>query len=171
MMSKQKQNKGFTLAELLVALMVMAIVLTAAATMAGALSSGKAANDQISRNGAYLLQVQSRLSDLIMRSNGVTAVTASADATYCTNITLWHDSDGDLIQDALELIQINREADGTLMIINGSNQESYGHCGNVRFYPDDTTLSSMRSIVVKWDMVENGVLQTYSICGTLRGKD
>gem|GEM_PF-892126 len=154
---------GFTLAELLVALMVMAIVLTAAATMAGALSSGKAVGDQAARNGSYLMQVQSRLSDLIMRANGV------ADAN-AASITLWNDNDGDSVQDASELTEIDRNAAGAMTITSIAGQETYSLCGNVRIYPDNATLSSIRNIVVKWDMVENGVLQTYSVCGTMRGK-
>jgi prepilin-type N-terminal cleavage/methylation domain-containing protein len=162
---------GFTLVELLVALMVMAIVLTAAGTMAGALSSGKAAGDQAARNGSYLMQIQSRLSDLIMRANSVVDMTVSADGTYYTRITLWTDNDGDSVQDASELTQIQRNADEAIAIVSDAGQETYSLCGNVRIYPDNAILSSIRSIVVKWEMVEHGVLQTYSVCGTMRGKN
>lgn len=153
--SNQYKHNGFTLAELLVALMVMAIVLTAAATMAGALCSGKAAGDQAARNGSYLMQVQSRLSDLIMRANAV------ADAN-AASITLWHEA---------ELTEIDRNAAGAMTITSSAGQETYSRCGNVRIYPDNAMVSSIRNIVVKWDMVENGVLQTYSVCGTMRGKN
>jgi prepilin-type N-terminal cleavage/methylation domain-containing protein len=161
---------GFTLAELLVALMVMAIVLTAAATMAGALCSGKAAGDQAARNGSYLMQVQSRLSDWVMRANEVAAMTVSADGTYYTSLTLWNDKNGDLVLDASELTEINRNADGAITCVHDARQETYGLCGNMRIYPDQPICASVRTVVVKWDMVENGVLQTYSVCGTMRGK-
>jgi len=162
---------GFTLVELLVALMVMAIVLTAAGTMAGALSSGKAAGDQASRNGSYLLQIQNRLSDLMMRANGVVAMTPSADLTYYTSITLWTDNDGDSVADASELTEIYRDADGAITIDGSGGPEVYRRCENVRIYPDSTILSAVQNSVVKWDMVENGITQTYSVCGTMRGKN
>jgi len=49
-MAKREKQSGFTLLEVLVATMIVAIVLTAAATMASALSSAKTANDQMSRD-------------------------------------------------------------------------------------------------------------------------
>lgn len=60
------------LMDLLLGLMVGAIVLAAAATMADAMSHGKRANEQISRSANYLAQLHTRLSDLIMRAESIT---------------------------------------------------------------------------------------------------
>lgn len=164
--SKSTQRRGFTLVELLVALMVTAVVLTAAATMAGALSSGKAASDQACRNGAYLMQLESRLSDLIMRANGV----LSADGQ---KIVLWHDHNGDGFGAISEYTSLEIENTGRFVIYKNSepmNKEAYAECRNILFLADNADAAQIKNLTIQWDMTENGISQAYSVCGTLRGK-
>lgn len=164
---KSTQRRGFTLIELLVALMVIAVVLTAAATMAGALSSGKAVVEQTGRDSAYLMQLQNRMSDLIMRANGV----LSADAQ---KIVLWHDLDCDRAGVDSEYTTIEVSEMVQLVIYNNhtpDTKEIYPKCSNVQFWADNADCGQIRNITVKWDMVEGGISQAYSICGTLRGKE
>jgi len=165
MVSKRKQNRGFTMAEMLVALMVASIILAAAATMAGALSAGKTANDQVSRNGAYLLQLQTRLSDLIMRANEVVGVNSQG-------FTLWLDINKDDSKDMVrEFFYVRTSATRDWVIISGTGfQENYKQSSNVQFYLDNADKALVKHITVQFNMVENGVTQTYTISGTLRGK-
>ncbi len=173
MLKKQRKCAAFTLVELLVALMVAAIVLTAAATMADAMACGKEACDQMSRNAAYLLQIQTRLSDLIMRANEITNCVSD-------NLVLWHDDNRDGVQAADGSEYTTIEADGTGKVItitedgivtnymyqwkdqNGQYQNAQS---NVLFDYDDDKL-----VTVKFDLTENGVAQTYQVCAALRGK-
>lgn len=64
------------------ALMVGSIVLAAAAAMASAVSSGKAATEQMSRSSAYLGQLGVRLSDAVMRANAVSPVAGGVLLSY-----------------------------------------------------------------------------------------
>ncbi|HML74470.1 MAG TPA: prepilin-type N-terminal cleavage/methylation domain-containing protein [Anaerohalosphaeraceae bacterium] len=162
---KRKQNRGFTMAEMLVALMVASIILAAAATMAGALSAGKTANDQVSRNGAYLLQLQTRLTDLIMRANRVAGIDSQG-------LTLWLDKNNNGLPDiATEYVYVRTSATRDWVIISGTGfQENYKQSSNVQFYLDNADKALVKHITVQFNMVENGVTQTYTISGTLRGK-
>lgn len=164
MVSIRKQVRGFTLVEVLVALMVASIILAAAATMAGALSSGKTANDQVSRNGAYLLQLQTRLSDLIMRANLVYGVDSQG-------ITLWLDKNNNNVKEMAEFVYVQTSASRDWVIIKGVGfQENYKQFSNVQFHLDNADKALVKHITIKFDVIENGVTQTYCVSGTLRGK-
>ncbi len=170
MQKRQKKHAGFTLVEVLVALMIGAIVLTAAATMAGAMSCAKEANDRMNRSTAYLLQVQTYFSDLIMRANGVTIDLGK------TCLTLQYDTDSDGVNDkdviiskdgSSEIITITEDGIVTNYVYrckdqNGQYQDAQS---NVLFDYDGNKL-----VTLKFDLTENGVAQTYQICSALRGK-
>lgn len=66
-----RPSSGFTLTELLLALMVAAIVLAAAATMADAMSCGKRETENMTRTATYLAQLHTRLADLVMRAESI----------------------------------------------------------------------------------------------------
>ena len=160
----QTNKKGFTLVELLVALMVAAIVLTAAATMADAMACGKEACDQMSRNTAYLLQIQTRLSDLIMRANGVTNLDG--------NLTLGYDTDGDGLEDKYTVVSTDGLSEIITITENGVDTGYYMYQwkdqnaqSNVLFEYDDNKL-----VTVKFNLTEDDVSQTYQVCAALRGK-
>lgn len=67
-----RPSSGFTLTELLLALMIGAIVMAAAATMAEAMSCGKRETENMTRTANYLAQLNTRLADLIMRAESIT---------------------------------------------------------------------------------------------------
>jgi prepilin-type N-terminal cleavage/methylation domain-containing protein len=160
-------NRGFTLVELLVSLMIVAIVLAAAGTMAGALSGAKEVNDQLSRDITTLLQIQTRLSDLVMRANEVTTCEAG-------RLILWHDTNADGIAavDGSEYTTI--ETDGTNLTIyknnDSTNKEIYRNCQLTDIYGDETAPGTTW-VMIKFTMTECGITQTYSVRTNLRGKN
>ncbi len=168
MTKKQRKCAAFTLVELLVALMIGAIVLAAAATMADALACGKETCDRMSRSTAYLLQIQTRLSDLIMRAN-------EATISLEGNLTLGYDTNDDGLTDKAAIVSkdalskiITITEDGiaavyTYQLKNQAGQYQNAQ-SNVRFEYDGNKL-----VTVKFDLTENGVA-TYQVCATLRGK-
>jgi len=164
MLKKQRKCAAFTLVELLVALMVAAIVLTAAATMAEAMSCAKEANDRMSRNTAYLLQIQTRLSDLIMRANSVVE-------SGSQKIVLWHDDNGD--ETAVDAEKTTIEADGANLTIykndNPANKETYSDCQIVETL-GDTAVPNTKRVMIRFALTENGAAQEYRVCATVRAK-
>ena len=161
---KHKQS-GFTLVELLVALMIAAIVLTAAATMAGALACGKETCDQMSRSTAYLLQIQTRLSDLIMRANGATIDLGK------TCLTLQYDTDSDGVNDK-DMI-ISKDALSKVITIEGADYvyQLKNQAGLYQNVQSDVQFNvDGKLVTVKFVLTETGVPQTYQVCAVLRGK-
>jgi gas vesicle protein len=74
-MKQRHKQSGLILSDVVIGLMIGAIVLTAAAAMADALSHGKRATEQMSRSANYLAQLQTRMADLTMRAESVEART------------------------------------------------------------------------------------------------
>jgi prepilin-type N-terminal cleavage/methylation domain-containing protein len=160
MSKRQKKHAGFTLVELLVALMIAAIVLAAAATMADAMSCAKEACDQMSRSTAYLLQIQTRLSDLIMRANEV----VENDNQHVK--LKYIDGEG-----TETFVIISADGSGNIIIGDTTYMYQWKDKGlykdaqsNVQFVVDG------KLVTVKFDLTENGVAQTYQVCAALRGK-
>jgi len=159
-MIKRQDNRGrgFTLAELLIALMVGSIILAAAATLASATSCAKTATDRMGRTGAVTMQLQNRLSDLLIRANQVSA-------TDSLGFWLWQDANGNGKKTASELIRIQKDASGNGLTIAGNEQ--YAQCRNVRFaYNKAAPATSF--ITIWFDLTDNGVSQTYTVSGALR---
>ena len=163
---KRNGNRGFTLLEVLVAMMIVAIVLAAAATMAGALSGAKTANDQINRGTTSLLQIQTRLSDLIMRANEV---------AWCETgrLILLHDNNADGVAAADNSEYTTIETNGTALIIYRNddpvNRETYRNCRLTDIYGDEATPDTTW-VKVQFTMTEHGITNTYSVSARLRGK-
>jgi prepilin-type N-terminal cleavage/methylation domain-containing protein len=101
MMKRKKQQFGFTLVELMVALMVAAVVLSAVATLADAASSAKSATDTMGRRQSQLQQVSIRLGDLIRQSNRI--VTHND-----WGFTLWQDHNANGILERGEFVTVFR---------------------------------------------------------------
>ena len=164
MLKKQRKCAAFTLVELLMALMVAAIVLTAAATMAEAMSRAKEANDQMSRNTAYLLQIQTRLSDLIMRAN----VVVDGNNQY---IILQHKKkDGTSVNTKIK----SNDIDGSLEIYEWDVltesyilAENYTKCQLVKIadMSGGSLSSDTKGVTIQFTLTEN---ETYQVCAALR---
>ncbi len=169
MKKKRRQfGLGFTLVELMVALMVASVILGAVATLAGATGCAKDATDQMGRQQAQLRCVTMRLTDLIRTANRVTSSSATA-------FTLWHDNNLNNVEDADELTEIRLDTDvspeddddDTLMI---GSSESHWKCNNVTF-EYDAAAPATRFIAIWFDMDDNGVSQTHAVSAKLRASD
>ena len=163
---KQRRRQsvaGFTLVELMVALMVASVVLSAVATLAYATCSASEATDQMGREQAQLQHVCVRVNDLIKRANYV-----HIDSEY--EFWLWHDKNADgnrLSMD--EWTRIAKGSDNNTLTIGYT--ESYTQCENITFDYYDWKDGSPRMVVVSFDMEENGQTQNYSINAHLRVSD
>lgn len=98
--SPRAGRKGFTIAELLVALMVSAIILAAVATLAYALGVANDASDDTSQKQAQVRYATLRISDLIRHCKLVCAKIGS-------DLAVWRaDDNGNNRIDVLELVYI-----------------------------------------------------------------
>ena len=68
-MRKRCRQSGFTVAELLVGLLVSSIILAAAATIAHAMNSAESVTDDLHKNQAVLRHAGVRFRDLIRMAN------------------------------------------------------------------------------------------------------
>ena len=152
------KNNGFTLVELMMAMMIASIVLAAVATLAGATTAANDATDQMGREQGQLRQVSMRLSDLIRRANRI--MTADTEG-----FQLWHDNNADGLATAGELTQVTRGADGNTLTIGTS--ESHRKCKNISF-GYDAAAPDTRFITVSFEITENGQIQSHSIDARLR---
>ena len=158
-MKRSTKKSGFTLVELMIALLVSSIILSAVATLAYATGSAKEVTDQMGREQTVLRHVNVRLTDLIMRADGV--VSASAGG-----FELWYDANADGVVDVDESTQVTRDSDGNMIIIDGA--ETYTQCENITFQYDDVAPAT-RFIAIWFDLDENGQTQRHTINAKLRG--
>lgn len=161
MIKRNLKKSGFTLAELLIALIVASVVLAAVSTLAGATVAADEATDQMGREQTYLRQVSMRLTDLIRRANRVTF-------TDTNGFELWHDANADGWEFADEITTVMSGADGNILTI-GFN-EIHSKCQNITF-AYDAAAPDTRFITVSFDINENGQTQTHSINARLRVSD
>lgn len=169
MTTRQRQfAAGFTLVELMVALLVSSVVLSAVATLAYATTSASTATDQIGREQSVLRHVTVRLSDLIMRANEVVSASDSG-------FELWHDTNTDGVPDANELTLVTRGSDGNTITIDETETditidepESYRQCKNVLFQYD-VSVPGTQFIAIWFDLEENGQTQRHTVTARLRG--
>ena len=160
-MKRQSKNHGFTLVEMMVALMIASIVLAAVATLAGATTAADQATDQMGREQAQLRMVSVYLTDLIRRAN---LVTISA----VNGFQLWHDNNADGLKTVDEVTLVVRGADGNTLTIGTSRTHS--ECKNIRFAYDEDSPDT-QFITVSFDVTENGQLQSHSVNARLRVSD
>ena len=164
-----KQNfKGFTLVELLVALAVTSIVLTAVATLAYAMGTANDASDDTSQKQAQVRYATLRISELIRYCKLIYD-------TPDNDIVVWKaDNNGDDVVDSNELVYIEtgpgrdyievREADDSLVVL-------IPVCSNVQFWFDEPSLPppQRKSVSISFDFTENGVARRYQTNTALRG--
>ena len=147
------KKSGFTLVELLLALMIASIILSAVVTLASATTAANDATDQMGREQSQLRQVSMRLTDLIRRANRV--ITADTEG-----FQLWHDNNADGLASADELTQVTRGADGDMLTIG--TDETYAKCCSISF-GYDTAAPDTRFITVSFTINENGQVQNHSV--------
>lgn len=155
------KNSGFTLVELMVALLVASVVLAAVATLAGAVTAADNATDQMGRQQAQLRQVSMRLSDLIRRANRV--IQADDD-----RFQLWHDVNADGMATVDELTEVTRGVDGNGLTIGGI--ETHADCQTVSF-GYDAAAPDTRFITVRFHVMEDSQLQQHSVNARLWASD
>jgi type II secretory pathway pseudopilin PulG len=178
-----KNRAGFTTVELLVALTVCSIVLTAVASLAYALGSAGRSTDEISAHQMALRCATVRITDLVKHS-------VMAFATPDSEIALWTgDDNNDGLINGSELVYVLTTAESLrLLDFPGQNlsvtidnietgvakttlvsntDERYmtilPECSNVQFNLTDGTFVS-----ILLDLTENGITSTYQICTRLR---
>ena len=164
-------NNAFTLVELLVALVVTSIVLTAVATLAFAMGTANDISDDTSRKQAQVRFATLRLSELIRYSKLVYAASES-------EIVLWLDRDRDEELDITdELVAITRvileNGDMQLCEFNSSPEPVVliPRCGNVQFRFDEPVLppTKRKFVSISFNLSENEVIRWYQISASLRG--
>jgi len=161
-------RKGLTLVELLVAMMVTSVILTAVATLAYALGKVSDSGNDTSEKQAQLRYATLKISELIRYSRLVYAADESG-------VVLWRDDNGDDYITAAELVTISTrqvgsdsqlcETDGTAEPIALIHQ-----CRNVQFtFDQPSEPPTKRTFVsVLFDLNENGGTNHYQISAALR---
>jgi prepilin-type N-terminal cleavage/methylation domain-containing protein len=192
-MRDTRYEKGFTLVELLVALMVTSIVLAAVATLAFALSKANDTTNDTAFKQAHLRYATLRISQLVRNCKLVCCATAD-------DFALWRADDNNDGQINIgELVYIERGPDRDHLQLTefpSSNSEAINlssiqgratnwwtaycssatfiqlipQCSNVQFSFDVLSpLSQSRFVNISFEIVEGGVAHQYQISALLRG--
>jgi len=167
-MRDTRYESGLTLVELLIALMVTSIILTAVATLAYAMGAANDATDDTSRKQAQVRFATLRISELIRHCKLIYDAPANS-------IVLWKaDTNGDDKVDLNELVYIEagqgrdyvqlREADNSPVVL-------IPQCSNVQFQFDEPLLPlwQRKSVSISFNLSENDVVHQYQINAALRG--
>jgi prepilin-type N-terminal cleavage/methylation domain-containing protein len=193
-MTLSAKNRGFTLAELLVALMVTAIVLGAVGSLAYAMSSAKDASDDTSLKQAQVRAATMRVTELIRNAKLICGTPTDA-------IVIWRadtDSNKKINSDELVYIQSN-SARNKIQLIQYNRPTSYNttftlaqiqsgaakstldsacvkttvdlipQCSNVTFTLDNATPQRSKFAAIKFNITENNITRTYEICSAVEG--
>jgi prepilin-type N-terminal cleavage/methylation domain-containing protein len=160
---KHIARKGFTLAELLVGMMVGSIILSAVATLAFALSSAQEATDNMSEKKAVLRFTTFRISDLIKYSNQLQSASV-------TQLDFWADDNADGIIDVSEQFSIKTDASANSLIISDQQGDFtlLADCYNVQFLLD-APVPGTGLVSIMFDLTEEGTEHNYQIRAALRG--
>jgi len=181
-----RYEKGFTLVELLVALVVTGIVLAAVATLAFAMGAANDVADDSSQKQAQIRHATLRISELIRHCKLICG-------TPGDDLAVWRADENDDGQINInELVYIERGAGGDYLrlcqfpssdtsLVNlsdigtlstGDYSVTYvplvPQCSNVEFSFDAAPPNS-RFMSISFDILENGIIRQYQISDTLRG--
>ncbi len=189
----KKNERGLTLVELMVALVVTGIILSAVSTLAFALSSANKSTGDISRSQAQVRFTTLRIHELIRNCNMICS--ASDD-----DITIWlADKNNDNKININELAYIDFGTDRNHLYIytfSSSNNSvidiasiqaystnwwsSYtsdtesvkllAECGNVEFHLDALPPNS-KFVNIEFEMTENNIVRQYQINAALRSSN
>ncbi len=193
-MRRKTYPKGFTLVELMVALIVTGIIMSAVATLAFAFSTANDASNDTDRKQAQVRYATMRLSELIRHCKLICAVNA-------TDLVIWRDDDvpggeGQINPDELVFIETDSRY---IRIMEFSNCPSWlttylvrlswlqdtwikttlmsycdedyvvviPECSNVQFQFDASPPQS-QFVSISFDLTENGITRHYDIDSSLR---
>ena len=163
-----KRANGFTLVELLMALMVTSIILAAVATLAYAMGSADDAADDTIQKQAHLRYATLRISELIRYCKLI----CDNNGEY---VAVWRADDND---DGLfnidELVYIQKYEQGLRLV----EFDSLGNlistmlipqCSNIEFETDTAPMWAQR-LTISFDLVEGGLSSRYQINTAMRSK-
>lgn len=183
--------KGFTLAELLVAMTVTAIIMASVATLAYAMGSVNDSSDQASLKQAQVRYATLKIGELLKHCRLICG-------TPDSDLVIWRaDDNGDKYINPREIVYIEVQNGGTALGLLEFTSSSTGtvplgnlessnyktflsnwcggkrtalvlNCQNIRFYPADVDVWD-KFVSVSFNLVENGVVRNYQIDGALRG--
>ncbi|MDO8303050.1 MAG: prepilin-type N-terminal cleavage/methylation domain-containing protein [Sedimentisphaerales bacterium] len=189
----ETRKGGFTLVELLVALMVTAIVLGAVGSLAYAMSSAKDASDDTSLKQAQVRAATMRITELVHNAKLICATPTDA-------IVIWRadtDSNKKINSDELVYIQSNSTRD-KIQLVQYNRPASYNttftladiqsgaakstldsacqkttvdlvpQCssGSVVLTVDNATIPKSKLVSIKFVITENNSPRTYQLCAT-----
>ncbi len=185
-MRDTRYKKGFSLVELLVALIVTGIVLAAVATLAFAIEAANDATDDSSQKQAQVRFTTLRISELIRHCKLICGTPGS-------DLAVWRADDNDDRQINInELVYIERGTGRDYLRlcefpssdasqVNLSEIETLStsdyvvtyvplvpQCGNVEFSFDAAPPNS-RFVSIAFNVLENDIVRTYQISAALRG--
>ena len=189
-MKNTRYKNGLTLVELLVAMVVTSIVMTAVATLAFAVSSANKATDDTSEKQAQIRFATLKISELIRHCKLICGTPGG-------ELAVWRADDGDGQININELVYIERGTGndylrlcefpsidsspvdlGDIETLSTVNYDvTYvpliPQCSNVQFYlvylDDPSTPPNNRLVTISFDIVENGIAHQYQINAMLRG--
>ncbi|MCK4753452.1 MAG: type II secretion system protein [Planctomycetes bacterium] len=163
----RRNHKGFTIVELLVALMVTSIIFTAVATLVYAIGAANDVTDDTREKQAKVRYATLRIGELIRYSKLV--YESSENGLVFWNI----DSNNNNQVDNDELVYVDAVTAGSgyieLRIRDGLGDTIVvlSECSNVDFTVDPPVPWS-RYAGVSFGLLENGVVRRYQISGSLR---
>lgn len=185
-MRDTRYKKGFTLVELLVALVVTGIVLAAVATLAFAMGTANDVADDSSQKQAQVRYATLRISELIRHCKLICGTPGS-------DVAVWRaDDNGNGQININELVYIERGTSGDYLRlcefpssdtspVNLSDIETLStsgysvtyvplvpQCSNVQFSFDAAPPNS-RFVSIAFDVLENDIVRQYQISAVLRG--
>lgn len=185
-------SEGFTLVELLVALVVTSVILTAVATLAYAMSRANDVTDDTGQKQAQVRYATLRISELIKHSKLVCAAPGNDLAFW------WDDDNNDGKINPTELVYLETgQAGDYLQILEFSGPTTWDltlseigdtntkealvlactakrtlmvpQCSNVQFLGLDSVVPRSRVVGISFELLENDVIRQYQINGALRG--
>ena len=187
----RSHRTGMTLIELLLAMTILAIVLTGVTALAFALSSARDKTSDFARKQAQFRFAMQQLGDVI-RYSRLVCYWSDTEAAFWTCDT---NADGKMNINEMAVIQVLE--DGTQIVLSGfssaTNPEvpmslvmdhstgwwaGYGtasndaviipQCSNARIYAD-AVMPNTRYVSILFNMTADGQTTSYTISGTLRG--
>ncbi len=158
--------RGFTLVELLVALMVTSVILAAVASLAYAMGSASDITSDTAQKQAQVRYTTLRISELIRHCKLIYDIQGN-------DIVIWKsDDNADGNVDASELVYIETGVGGDYIRLNsgGSYVDLIGQCSNASFSTHGIAPPETKRLSVFFDLEEEGTIRSYQISATLHAR-